>query len=350
MKRKQSKIWCSKKLLILILFSVVLASIISHRVLANGSHLYQVAHVNIIMKNGEQKNGYIPIYSGYFDRRTDYDSLAAKDFIEVFEDHVEKIVFAKNCYDFPGIGSMVATEEIDTFQLSNLQQVIFISWVPNFGGAFEITNIQQRNIEKLQMMSHKNIRVVDSGFLTDFVFVNLNPQISNTELDLIVKYTAYLNSDLYYSFPIGSSEMGDDSSYIKNVERIIEKESNIMNNEIDYLSQYDGSSEIKDVINFVKTEYKRRIKLNDAFISFIESGDKKEILECLKDEINDEKLRKDISAVLNDFCNKDSIATTVKEIAWLVNKFILSNYHSYFTSYESIINEKDVILIRFRWD
>lgn len=350
MKSYQLKICYSKKLLILIIFSIFFSSIIPNRVLAYGSHLYSVAHVNLIMSDGEQKNGYIQIYYYYIDWEIEYGSLAAVDLIEVFADHVEKIIFAENYYYFPGIGSMVATEEIDTFLLSDFKKVIFISWIPDFGGAFEIVNIPRKCINKIQSTDPIEVRSVTHG-LTDYVFVNLNPNISEEDLNLVVKYAGYINNDLFYLFPSDRSKKYDDVSYVKRIEKRMQKKSKKLTNQIEYLLETTEKGEMVDIVNFVISEYRRRVALNDAVLSLIEDEDEKEILLFVKDEVKDKDLKNSMNSVIAGLYDKnESVAAVLSELSSLLNELMYSSYDAYASDYVSMLSENDVILITVKWD
>jgi hypothetical protein len=350
MKSYQLRICYSKKLLILIIFSIFFSSIIPNRVLAYGSHLYSVAHVNLVMSDGKQKNGYIQIYYGYINGKIELESLAAVDLVEVFADHVEKIIFAENYYNFPGIGSMVATEEIDTLLLGDLKKAIFISWVPDFGGAFEIVNIPKKSIKKIQNKGQIEIRSVTHG-LTDYVFVNLNPNISEEDLNLIVKYAGYINNDLFYLFPSDRSKNYDDVSYVKRIEKRMQKKSKKLTNQIEYFLETSEKGEMVDIVNFVISEYRRRIALNDAVLSLIEDEDEKEILQFVKEEVKDKDLQNSMNSVIAGFHDKnESVAAVLSELSSLLNELMYSSYHAYASDYGSILSENDVILITVKWD
>jgi hypothetical protein len=131
----------------------------------------------------------------------------------------------------------------------------------------------------------------------------------------------------------------------------MQKKSKKLTNQIEYFLETSEKGEMVDIVNFVISEYRRRIALNDAVLSLIEDEDEKEILQFVKEEVKDKDLQNSMNSVIAGFHDKnESVAAVLSELSSLLNELMYSSYHAYASDYGSILSENDVILITVKWD
>ena len=171
-----------KRVIILLLFILT----IPFCLYADCPHCYTVAKVKLIMKNGNERFGYIPIYVRYGDRDEIVKDVDLKDYLSLTKQ--DSIHFVKTYYTFERIGSMFAEEDIEKIIWDSIEHIFFLSWERDFTGACELDKLPLETIQKLKNEKILHVeRVIESTY--DVIFINQNPDVSEKEFNLLIKYS-----------------------------------------------------------------------------------------------------------------------------------------------------------------
>ncbi len=108
-----------KRVMILLLF----VSTMPLYLYSDCPHCYTVAKVKLIMKNGNERSGYIPIYGKYGGRDKIVKEVDLKDILSLSKQ--DSIYFVKIYYTFERIGSMFAEEDIEKIIWDSIEHIFF---------------------------------------------------------------------------------------------------------------------------------------------------------------------------------------------------------------------------------
>ncbi|MBT7470333.1 MAG: hypothetical protein HN692_08030 [Candidatus Cloacimonetes bacterium] len=242
---------------------------------ADCPHCYTVAKIELTLrKNGEIKKGYIPIHDGALTYGSPYrhKPIPKENLTNRLTNHAQgiSIDFAENYYYVDKIGFLVAEEEVQKIQKKSVEKIIFIEWVEQFSGAIAFDTIPLKNIKKLQKHTIYHVERVSES-CHDNIFVNLNPDISEKELKLFIKYLTEYNgyrNDMGLIYKLFNNEQSYRTNFPNNLIDAFQTTISNLEKKVEAVSSPE--IKMKDLFNEIRVFEEKKIKLCNVLIDYLE--------------------------------------------------------------------------------
>jgi hypothetical protein len=317
-------------------------------------HMYTLAKVKLIMKDGSERVGYMPLYNGCgFDVRNEIDE--GTDVLDsLINKKVPAFYFVDTFYTFRELRSMVATEDIEKIATDSVQQVLFLSW-QGFSGAGDLDQLPLRLIQKLKSEPILNIQKVEGwDESVDYYCINQDSSISENEYILLFKYgpryrrrdefnrLLYLTTGGYYERSYGKKlPMG---LLVDSLHDFVEYARQTIKN----LSSPCNSPYIENLLLRVKTIYIGRLKFYEALISYLDAGSTQALKGYIAEEISGDGDRDELVASIEKPSDEDW-RSIVESVARLAAK-TLAYGRNEDKLFDEIIEKHGIIVFAHSWD
>ncbi len=241
-------------------------------------HCYRVANVELTYDDTSKVTGLVQVYYGDLIR----EIYPGDNLLQAFDSQKKDIIFAPHCYFIDGakglgrqgIRKYVIREEIKLIRIENVQRLIFKSWEENFGGAGKIFSIVRKDFEKLHQYPIQKI-LVKINSVHDDIYVNLNPAVSDSLLELYHKYSPDELNRLF-SFDLITEERLRNSFMRKEMIEACHEQSSSLTLEIAQLSKVKVDQPFRAYLNAVVTIIRERVSIDEAIEHFLrERSDQK---------------------------------------------------------------------------
>lgn len=314
-----------------------------------GSHLFTVAKVKLIMQNGNERLGYIPIYGTYRYKKDFVEGVNLKEII-LTSKHTS-FAFVETCYFFEGIGNMVAEEDIENIAWDSTKNIFLLSWRKDFSGSGEFDKLPYEAIQKLINQKIFHIERVE-GSVCDYIYINQNPRLTANEFKLLVKYSPIEirrdEIDYFYDlivYPQNYKVRRGKPLPLDTALNAMLISKEYAESELKNLSQPFTNLYIRRYFLQMKSKYDKRLKIYKAIISYLKDAETKEIINFANNEIDDIETKNRILKKLNE--EEDRLIMTKELLKLLFNLLSLANENKLF---DEVLEKNDIILFVHSWD
>lgn len=323
---------------------------------ADCPHCYMLAKVQLRMKSGEERTGFMPIYGWYHAGSRINENVDLKGILTV-EDQ-DTLYFVEKYYSFGDAGSMVAEEDIEEIRWGTIGHMVFLKWHRNFGGAGPLHSLPQKTIQRLKNAEIMQVeRIIES--CSDEIFVNLNPDISKKEFQLLIRFCpSNEHRARIDEFGRLSWLMQYPQYYERTHNTMLTKETVVDSIQIslDYarkqleeLSEPFSNTFIRDYLTQIKIKYEKRIDFYGAILAFLNDGSETRINEFVSAQIHDDELKLKIETFVDHSRSRELEANDIKHIWDLVSGMLSLNGKTK-VSFNEVLKETDIIVYRWSWD
>ncbi|PIV52998.1 MAG: hypothetical protein COS17_06260 [Elusimicrobia bacterium CG02_land_8_20_14_3_00_37_13] len=346
------------KRIFLLVIPVMLVFLNSYS-LGDCPHCYTMAKVEIRFKDGNNKIGYAPIYGS--DSVTTSDTkeggsqkLDIKDELIVSRGDKGSIIFVKDIYSFKNIGNMVIKEDMEKIPLDETEKITLISWV-RFSGAGEVSNLPKNTIKKLKAGSYETITIHDS--CEDTIYINLNPNISKDEFNAVIKYSPHFRSEfvymenfnkMYYDLMNYDKKNITKENMFNSIQGLAESEEKKV--QMIPITTTSTPKGIAVYLTNIRDKYLKRLHFYRATILYLRSNEKGDLVEFIDIRIEDKELQKKLQELLKSFNDNKDILSNIKNFTGPLYKELEFNYKYYHESFNSLLNNNDIVIFIDQWD
>jgi hypothetical protein len=339
---------------VLCMFFALTSFILGGFLSGDTGHLYNVARVKLVMKNGSERVGYVPLYSNW--------ELYTRDKLDLGTDVLDSIIaresrdfcFVDTFYTFHDIGNMVVQEDIEKIATDSVQHILFISW-QGFSGAGPLDQLPRRSIQKLMNKPILYIQKIEESTY-DIHYINQDSSISEHEYLLLFKYGPPLElnrSDEFNSLLYMATGDYYENRHGTQVPMTLLVESlhdfvEYARQSIENLSSPCNSPYIENLLLRVKTIYTKRLKFYEALNSYLDDGDTHALKEFIAEEISGDGDRDELVASITKPSEQDwhSIVESVLRLS----AKLLGYNNDIDKMFDEIIHKHDIIVFMHSWD
>lgn len=284
-----------KKSLVFFLFLISTLNIY-----ADCPHCYRVARVLVYLKNGQELNGYVPLYSRDLDINQNFKEK--QELKSEIGFHEKIISFTKEIYSRePYFKYLTKSEEVQEILIGEIISVKFIKWTDIFG-AGKLNQVKSSIVEKLLINKISYFKVIDNG-AEEILYISTDTSFNSKDFDAFLNIIYGENA---YVSPLSSyPHKYDETTRLDSAIHIIAKDLMVFkdrkNEYLLQLSKCEFKDErIKTYIALMKHNFEIEQKFIDMSLDYLQNKNKAKFKEFI--ELNLSRVYTEVS-IQNEYKN-----------------------------------------------